>query len=426
MDYKPRIIDDLLDLKLESFGATLIVGPKGCGKTTSAKQKAKSFIEFQNEDVRQNLLAVAASAPSKLLNGDKPRLFDEWQDAPKLWGAIRKSVDDLNENGLYILTGSSSKDIATPHTGTSRISRLKMYPMSLFESGESNGTVSLLDLFSDQNSFDGCQSSLSIDGLIFALCRGGWPRSLMNKTDRSRLEVAKDMYHQTYAVDISNVDGKRRNPLLAQAILQSYCRNICTTASTKTIFDDVNANFDISHVTLNDYIEALQRLYIIDDIEAWCPAIRSRSAIRSSKKRNLIDPSIAVAALGLSPAYFDTDFKTLGFLFESLCLRDLKIYSSKYDGRISYYRDRYGLEADCVLHLNDGRFALIEFKLGSSQIDEGAAHLIETENLIKQHNEKERQCPIRLPNLKIVITGSEYGYRRKDGVFVIPIGCLKD
>lgn len=426
MDYKPRIIDDLLDLRLESFGAALIVGPKGCGKTTSAKQKAKSFIEFQNEDVRQNLLAVAASAPSKLLNGDKPRLFDEWQDAPKLWGAIRKSVDDLNENGLYILTGSSSKDIATPHTGTSRISRLKMYPMSLFESGESNGTVSLLDLFNEGETFDGCQSSLSLDGLIFALCRGGWPRSLTNKTDRSRLKVAKDMYYQAYAVDISNVDGRRRKPLLAQAILRSYCRNICTTASTKTIFDDVNANFDISHVTLNDYIEALRRLYIIDDIEAWCPAIRSRSAIRSSKKRNLIDPSIAVAALGLSPAYFDTDFKTLGFLFESLCLRDLKIYSSKYDGRISYYRDRYGLEADCVLHLNDGRFALIEFKLGSSQIDEGAAHLIKIENLIKQHNEKERQCPIRLPNLKIVITGSKYGYRRKDGVFVIPIGCLKD
>lgn len=301
-----------------------------------------------------------------------------------------------------------------------------MYPMSLYESGESNGTVSLLDLFNKGETFDGCQSSLSIDGLIFALCRGGWPRSLTNKTDRSCLEVAKDMYHQTYAVDISNVDGKRRNPLLAQAILQSYCRNICTTASTKTIFDDVNANFDISHVTLNDYLEALQRLYIIDDIEAWCPAIRSRSAIRSSKKRNLIDPSIAVAALGLSPAYFDTDFKTLGFLFESLCLRDLKIYSSKYDGRISYYRDRYGLEADCVLHLNDSRFALIEFNLGSSQIDEGAAHLIEIENLIKQHNEKERQCPIRLPNLKIIITGPEYGYRRKDGVFVIPIGCLED
>ncbi len=426
MEYKPRIIDDQLDLKLESFGATLIVGPKGCGKTTSAKQKAKSYIEFQDEDVRENLLSVAADSPSKLLLGEKPRLFDEWQDAPKLWGAIRKSVDDLGENGLYILTGSSSKDIAKPHTGTSRISQLKMYPMSLYESGESNGTVSLLDLFNKGETFDGCQSSLSIDGLIFALCRGGWPKSLMNKTERSQLEVAKDIYRQTYSVDISNIDGKNRNARLTEAILQSYSRNICTTAKTKTIYDDVNANFDVSRTTLDDYIEALEKLYIIDDIDAWCPAIRSKSSIRSSKKRNFVDPSIAVAALGLSPTYFNTDFKTLGFLFESLCIRDLKIYSSKFDGKISYYHDRYGLEADCVLHLNDGRFALIEFKLGSSQIDEGANHLIEIENLIKQHNKKEAQCPIRLPNLKIIISGVKYGYRREDGVFVIPIGCLKD
>ena len=188
----------------------------------------------------------------------------------------------------------------------------------------------------------------------------------------------------------------------------------------------MNANFDVSRTTLDDYIEALEKLYIIDDIDAWCPAIRSKSSIRSSKKRNFVDPSIAVAALGLSPTYFNTDFKTLGFLFESLCIRDLKIYSSKFDGKISYYHDRYGLEADCVLHLNDGRFALIEFKLGSSQIDEGANHLIEIENLIKQHNKKEAQCPIRLPNLKIIISGVKYGYRREDGVFVIPIGCLKD
>lgn len=426
MEYKPRIIDDQLDLKLESFGATLIVGPKGCGKTTSAKQKAKSYIEFQDEDVRENLLSVAADSPSKLLLGEKPRLFDEWQDAPKLWGAIRKSVDDLGENDLYILTGSSSKDIAKPHTGTSRISQLKMYPMSLYESGESNGTVSLLDLFNEGGTFDGCQSSLSIDGLIFALCRGGWPKSLMNKTERSQLEVAKDIYRQTYSVDINNIDGKNRNTRLTEAILQSYSRNICTTAKTKTIYDDVNANFDVSRTTLDDYIEALEKLYIIDDIDAWCPAIRSKSSIRSSKKRNFVDPSIAVAALGLSPTYFNTDFKTLGFLFESLCIRDLKIYSSKFDGKISYYHDRYGLEADCVLHLNDGRFALIEFKLGSSQIDEGANHLNEIESLIKQHNEKETQCPIRLPNLKIIISGVKYGYRREDGVFVIPIGCLKD
>lgn len=426
MNYKKRIIDDQLDLKLESFGATLIVGPKGCGKTTSAKQKAKSFIEFQDEEQRENLLAVANTAPSKLLIGDKPRLFDEWQDAPKLWGTIRKSVDDLGENGLYILTGSSSKDIAKAHTGTLRISQLKMYPMSLYESEESNGSVSLLGLFNHPETFDGCVSDLSIDGIIFAICRGGWPKSLMNKTDRSKLEVAKDLYRQTYSVDISNIDNVNRNPRWAQAIIQSYSRNICTLAESKTIMGDVQANFDISHTSFFDYIQALEKLYIIEDVDAWCPAIRSKSAIRSSKKRNLIDPSIAVAAMGLSPDYFNTDFKTLGFLFESLCLRDLKIYSSQFDGYVSYYHDRYGLEADCVLHLNDGRFALIEFKLGSHEIDDGAKHLIEIENLIKQYNATEKQCPMRLPDLKIIVTGTQYGYKRDDGVFVIPIGCLKN
>ena len=426
MDYKHRIIDALLDLKLESFGATLIVGPKGCGKTTSAKQKAKSIVEFQDEEIRDNLLEVASISPSKLLIGDKPRLFDEWQDAPKLWGAIRKSCDDLGENGLYILTGSSSKDIQKSHTGTLRISQLKMYPMSLYESGESNGTLSLINLFNNPNSFDGCESNLSIDDIIFAICRGGWPKTLTNKTERSKLEVAKDLYFQTYSIDISNVDNIKRNPRIAQAIIQSYSRNLCTLATSKTILDDVKNNFNISQPTFDDYIQALEKLYIIEDIDAWCPSIRSKSAIRSSKKRNLIDPSIAVNALGLSPDYFNTDFKTLGFLFESLCLRDLKIYSSSFDGYVSYYHDRYGLEADCVLHLNNGKYALIEFKLGSNEIDKGAEHLIKIENLIKEYNEKEKQCPMRLPNLKLIITGTQYGYRRDDGVFVIPIGCLKD
>ncbi len=426
MIYKKRIIDEQLNLKLESFGATLIVGPKGCGKTTSAKQKAKSFIEFQDEEQRENLLSVANISPSKLLIGDKPRLFDEWQDAPKLWGTIRKSVDDLGENGLYILTGSSSKDIFKPHTGTLRISQLKMYPMSLFESEESNGTVSLLELFNHPENFDGCVSNLSIDNLIFAICRGGWPKSLMNKTDRSKLEVAKDLYLQTYSVDISNVDNVKRNPRWAQAILQSYSRNICTLADTKTILGDVKANFDISQPTFDAYVQALEKLYIIEDIDAWSPAIRSKSVIRASKKRNFIDPYIAVSAMGLSPEYFNKDFKTLGFLFESLCLRDLKIYSSHNNGFISYYHDRYGLEADGVLHLNDGRYALIEFKLGSHEIDEGAKHLNEIERLIKEYNKTEKQCPMRLPNLKIIITGTQFGYKREDGVLVIPIGCLKD
>lgn len=426
MNYKKRIIDEQLDLKLESFGATLIVGPKGCGKTTSAKQKAKSFIEFQDEEQRENLLAVANAAPSKLLIGEKPRLFDEWQDAPKLWGTIRKDIDDSGENGLYILTGSSSREVDTPHTGTMRISRLQMRPMSLYESEESNGSVSLMNLFDNPENFDGCVSDLTIDELIFAICRGGWPRSLFNKTERSKLEVAKDLYRQTYSVDINNIDNKKRNAKWSQAILQSYSRNICTLAEMKTILGDVQANFSISPASFFDYISALEKLYIIDDIDAWCPAIRSKTVIRASKKRNIVDPSLVVAAMGLSPEYFNNDFKTLGFLFESLCIRDLKIYSSGFDGTMSYYRDRYGLEADGVLHLNDGRYALIEFKLGSNEIDAGAKHLLEIERLVKEHNETEKQCPIRLPNLKIVITGTQYGYKRDDGVFVIPIGCLKN
>lgn len=426
MNYRKRIVDDQIDLKLESFGATLIVGPKGCGKTTSAKQKAKSFIEFQDEEQRENLLAVANTSPSKLLIGEKPRLFDEWQDAPKLWGAVRKSIDDTGENGLYILTGSSSKDIKTPHTGTLRISQLKMYPMSLYESEESNGTVSLLQLFNHSDNFDGCISAMEIDDIIFAICRGGWPKSLTNKTVRSKLEVAKDLYRQTYSVDIGNIDGVKRNPRWAQAILRSYSRNICTLAETKTLYGDVKANFDMGQATFFEYVQALEKLYIVEDIDAWCPAIRSKTAIRSAKKRNLIDPSVAVAAMGLSPDYFNSDFKTLGFLFESLCLRDLKIYSSALDGSVSYYHDRYGLEADAVLHLNDGRYALIEFKLGAHEIDDGAAHLNQIENLIKIYNETEKQCPMRLPDLKLIITGTQYGYKREDGVCVIPIGCLKD
>ncbi len=426
MEYKKRIIDGLLDLKLEAFGAALIKGPKGCGKTTSAKQKANSFVEFQDEEVRDNLLAVAETAPKKLLVGKKPRLFDEWQDAPKLWGAIRKDIDDTGLNGQYILTGSSSREVETAHTGTLRISRLQMYPMSLYESEESDGSVSISELFRNPDGFDGCESDLTIDNLIFAICRGGWPRALLNTTERAKLEIAKDLFRQTYSVDIGNIDHVKRNPRWAQAILQSYSRNICTLAGTGTIIADVKANYDVSEQTVYDYIHALEKLYIIEDIEAWCPAIRSKSAIRSSNKRNLIDPSIAVAALGMSPDYFNMDFKTLGFLFESLCIRDLKIYSSAFDGAISYYHDRYGLEADGVLHLNDGRYALLEFKLGTKEIDEGAGHLNEIENLIKAYNRGETQCPLRLPDLKIVITGARYGYRRPDGVFVIPIGCLKD
>ncbi len=301
-----------------------------------------------------------------------------------------------------------------------------MYPMSLYETEESNGAISLLELFEHPENFDACKSNMTIDDVIFSICRGGWPQSIKNEDRQSQLQIAKSLYTQTYSVDISSIDNVKRNPKWASAILQSYSRNICTLADNRTIYADVMAANDVKETTIRDYIDALERLYIIEDIDAWCPSIRSKTAIRSSKKKNLVDPSIAVAALGLSPEYFKTDFKTLGFLFESLCIRDLKIYSSLLDGSISYYHDRYGLEADAVLHLNDGRYALIEFKLGEAQVEEAAKHLIEIESLINEYNKKEKQCILKLPTLKIIITASQYGYRRDDGVFVIPIGCLKD
>ena len=413
-------------MKLEAFGATWILGPKGCEKTTTAKQKAKSFIEFRDEDERENYLLIANTHPSDLLKGPKPRLFDEWQDAPRIWGAIRKDVDESGETGQYILTGSSSKNVDTPHTGTLRISRMKMYPMSLYESRESSGEVSLGELFDFPDSFQGCHSDLTVDAIKFAVCRGGWPASLSRKTGRAQLAIAKDLYNQTCDADISALDNVQRNPLWARMILKSYARNICTLAETKTILSDVNATCDMSRQTLFDYLSSLERLLIVEGVDAWSPSIRSKTAIRSSKKKNLVDPPIAAASLGVSPEYFSGDYRTLCFLFESLCIRDLKIYSSLHGGMVPYYHDRTGLEADAVLHLEDGRYALIEFKLGQSEIDKGAYNLLKIENLIRKHNEDECKSKIRMPDLKLIVTGTRYGYRRSDGVFVIPIGCLKD
>lgn len=423
--YRDRVTDSALRTKLEAFGATLIVGPKGCGKTTTAKHFANSYIEFQDEDSRERLLSVAENIPSRLLIGDKPRLFDEWQDAPKIWGAIRKDVDDSGLKGQYILTGSSSQKVETAHTGTLRISTLRMFPMSLYESGESSGTISLMDLFNGKD-IEWEESKLSMDGLIYAICRGGWPQSIGIDNKEAALSIASDLFYQTCHVDISNINKVKRNPIWAERILRSYSRNICTLADTKTIYADISSTTEMSKPSFYDYFHDLEDLFIIDELPAWCPAIRSKEAIRSGNKRNLVDPSIAVAALGISPAYFNTDFKTLGFLFESLCIRDLKIYSSGMNGEVSYYHDRYGLEADAVLHLKDGRYALIEFKFGSKDIDMGAKHLCEIERLISEHNNIEKQVPLRLPDLKLVITATEYGYKRDDGVYVIPIGCLKD
>ena len=426
MDYRKRFADKILERKLNTFGAVLITGPKGCGKTTTAKQKAKSIIEFQDEDKRDAYLAVANNMPSKLLEGERPRLFDEWQDAPKIWGAIRKSVDDIQKPGQYILTGSTSKEVDVPHTGTLRISRMQMLPMSLFESGESNGSVSLIELFDNPEGFNGCISDLDMDGLIHAICRGGWPTTLSISDKENTLLVAKDLFQQICEIDMSNVDDIKRNPELVRLIIHSYSRNLCQPVNNKKIIADVRANSNISESTFYDYIQALEKLYIVSNVDAWCPSIRPKTVIRSSKKKNLIDPSIAVAALGIGPKFFNSDFKTLGFLFESLCIRDIRAYSSGHGGTVSYYRDRYGLEADIVLHLEDGRYALCEVKLGESGVDEGAEHLLKIEKLVMDQNRTEEQVPLRLPDLKIVITGTKYGYRREDGVFIIPIGCLRD
>ena len=427
-EYIKRVCDSELEIKLEAFGAVHIVGPKWCGKTTTAKQYAKSYIEMQDPDKRDMYMETAKIKPSNLLIGENPRLIDEWQIAPNLWDAVRVSVDRRNEDGLYILTGSNSIDKTDiMHTGTGRIDTLSMYPMSLYESGESNGKVSLTELFNNPLALeDGCESDLSIDSLIFAACRGGWPSSIFKKSDKAKLLVAQSYFEGLCREDMSNVDGVKRNETSSRLLLRSYARNISTIASNQSIINDINANTEMSESTFYDYVNVLKKLYVIQDVEAWCPAIRSKSAIQATNKREFVDPSLVVAALGVDPDYFNLDLKTFGFIFETLCIRDLKVYSAAHDGKVSYYRDRYGLEADCVLHLRDGRYALIEFKLGSADIEEGAKHLTELEELIKQHNEKEKQVKLRLPDLKIVITGTQYGYKRPDGVLVVPIGCLKD
>ena len=427
MKYLPRVLDSELDLRLRSVGATLIVGPKWCGKTTTAKQKAASVLEMQDPDLQEGYLKLADTKPSLLLQGDKPRLIDEWQLAPVLWDAVRVSVDRSSEKGLYILTGSVVKDDSkTKHTGTGRISRLEMLPMSLWESKESTGQVSLSELFArPEDSIDGVRGKLTIEELMFAACRGGWPSSLQVRGDDAKLFVAEDYVNNVAEVDISRIDGVNRDPKLAAALLKSYARNISTLATVSTIRKDVLSVQDVSMPTVNSYLEALRKLFVISDIEAWCPALRSSTGMRSSLKRGMCDPSVAAAALGTKPDYLLKDFKTFGFLFESLVVRDLKVYSSALGGRLSYYRDRYGLEADAVLHLKDGRYALIEIKLGSSEIEEGATHLLEIRQLIRKHNKTEKQCPLEEPNLLMVITGGEMGYTRPDGVHVLPVSALK-
>lgn len=429
MKYFKRISDELLSQRLQAMGAVLIEGPKWCGKTTTAAQQAESIIRLQDPDERGNYDAIAANRPSLFLHGDTPRLIDEWQDYPVVWDAVRLEVDKRQLVGQFILTGSNVVDEdQIRHSGIGRISRLQMGTMSLWESQESNGCISLRELFNNPQMDFEVFSELSVDDLIYAACRGGWPAAVCAKTQKAALSVARDYVNSVCTSDVIRIDGSRRNPQLTRQILRSYARNISTLAKTSQILQDVIASGDVdcTRPTFVDYVGVLERLFVIQDIGAWCPAIRSKTTIRSGAKRAFCDPSIAVALLGLTPISMQMQLNTFGFVFEQLCIRDLKAYTADQYATVSYYNDRYGLEADVVLHLDDGRYALIECKLGSAEIDSGAAHLLKLQELIREHNLTEKQLPIREPDLLIVLTGGKVGYRRKDGVYVIPIGCLKD
>ena len=425
--YLPRIVDNELKERLKAIGAVLIEGPKWCGKTTTAEQIANSVLKMQDADTLQNNLLIAETKPSLLLKGEKPRLLDEWQVAPVLWDAVRTDIDKVGEFGQYILTGSNSIDYKNiRHSGTGRIDRMTMLPMSLYESNDSNGKISLKELFNDKKKdIDGIESNLTIDQLVYVAARGGWPLSLKHKETKIALNTAKSYINSICNIDCNTIDGVHRNAKRMRSIMRSYARNISTLATDKVLLKDIINNDSIIDIrTVKSYLTALEKLFVIYEVPAWCPNIRSATAIRSSNKREFVDPSIAVAALEVTPDELLLDLNTFGFIFETLCIRDLRVYSSSIGGRISYYHDKYGLEADAVLHLQDGKYALIEMKLGSKQIEDGAKHLIKLKELIKNHNLNSKS-KIREPELLIIITGGKMAYTRQDGVKIIPIGCLK-
>lgn len=418
--YIPRLLDDVLRERLDLYGAVLIAGPKWCGKSTTAKQYAKSILELQNPRTRENNLEIAKNRPDFLLEGDKPRLIDEWQDAPMLWDAVRYDVDNTGLKNQYILTGSATPRENVPrHTGTGRIIRLLMRPMSLYESGDSTGQVSLGKLFEEENDIKGI-SEKELEDIAFLCARGGWPSSL-DVSSKGALTIARDYLESLILNDIKTVDGVDRNPNRLRIVLRSLARNICTTASLATIKEDCSYNdSEISEKTIADYINVLSRLYVIDDVEAWCPKLRSKTDIRTSPKRCFVDPSIALAALRATDKDLLKDFKTFGFMFEALCMRDLKIYAQSLDGDVFFYRDKNGLESDAVIHLNDGKWGAIEIKIGSEEsIDEAANNLLKLASIVDVEK-------MNSPSFLMIITAGKYAYRREDGIYVVPITTLKN
>lgn len=418
-NYLPRISDTLLKNKLRHSGAVLVTGPKWCGKTSTALVASGSVVYMQDPDKGSSYMMAADTKPSILLEGDVPRLIDEWQMAPVLWDAVRFAVDQRQAFGQFILTGSAVPvEGATMHTGTGRISRLAMRTMSLYESGESNGRVSLRDLFDNKMPVME-PSALTIEQIAFAICRGGWPASVRLKGSDA-LELSRDYVDAIIHQDVSRWDGVERNPKRVQLLLRSLARNVATMATNTTLLQDMGGDEKtMSAPTLDAYLNALRRIFVIEDQPAWSPSMRSRTAIRTASKRHFTDPSIATAVLRATPMSLLNDFNTFGLLFESMCTRDMRIYSQANDGEVYHFRDKNGLEADMIIALNDGRWAAVEVKLGNKQIEEAAKHL---QKLARKVDDEK----MGKPSFLMILTGGEYAYRREDGVLVVPVACLKD
>lgn len=419
--YKKRIVDQTLQFKLESKGAVLIEGAKWCGKTTTAKQFAKSVVSMQDTD--SNNIEMAGIKPSALLIGNTPRLIDEWQVAPNLWDTVRYEVDKRDEFGQFILTGSAvPADISKIlHTGTGRITRMLMRPMSLFESGDSLGEVSLKKLFDGELDIEG-KSDIDLDKLAFLICRGGWPKAL-DCSERVALEQAFDYYDGVINADISRVDNVERNKERAARLIRSYSRAIASQTKLNSIVKDIEVNEanTISEDTVASYIKALKQIFVIEDSPAWNPNLRSKATIRTSDTRYFTDPSIATASFGLGPKDLIYDLKTMGLLFENLCVRDLRVYAESLNGTVYHYRDSNGLECDAVIHLRDGSYGLVEIKIGGEKlIAEGINTLSKLANTLDTSKMKS-------PSFKMLITGvGNYAYKQKDGVLIVPIACLKN
>lgn len=418
--YLSRLCDTELQLALKSAGAVLIEGAKWCGKTSTANNAAKSVVYMQDPDNTQSYQAMADTKPSLLLKGNNPRLIDEWQVAPVLWDAVRFEVDKRAERGLFILTGSAvPPENVTAHTGTGRISRMIMRPMSLFESLESNGQISLGALFNGKQKETEAISDLTIEQIAFLICRGGWPASIGQEKETA-LRMARDYVEAIIHQDISRVDNIEKNPERVRLLLRSLARNISTTANYQTIKQDIEAtDISISDKTISTYINALRRIFVVEDINAWSPSLRSKTAIRTSEKRHFVDPSLATAVMRINPEGVLADFEYFGFLFESLCTRDIRIYAQANDADVFHYRDKTGLEADLIIRQRNGKWAAIEIKLGNKQIEEAAQNLLALSAKIDEEK-------MGKDAFLMIVTGGQYAYQRNDGIWVVPIGCLRD